>query len=115
MLEAAVARSNIEDDSRQQADRSGLLSRGLHFPKDPVSAAKKVTVVCYPLLLRLGQAKSTLPVARRWGQPPQACRLVRCHIVYYDISIAVLSKLRSDADIQSQLHTLQDRVSMALQ
>ena len=42
MLEAALARSNPDKDSRQQADKSGLLSRGLHFPKDPVSAAKKV-------------------------------------------------------------------------
>ena len=42
MLEAAVARSNADEDSGQQADRSGLLSRGLHFPKDPVSAAKRV-------------------------------------------------------------------------
>ena len=42
MLEAAVARSNAGEDSGQQADRSGLLSRGLHFPKDPISAAKKV-------------------------------------------------------------------------
>lgn len=42
MLEAAVARSNPDKDSRQHAEKSGLLSRGLHFPKDPVSAAKKV-------------------------------------------------------------------------
>ena len=43
MLEAAVARSNSDDAaSGQQADKSGLLPKGLRFPKDPVSAAKKV-------------------------------------------------------------------------
>ena len=43
MLEAAVARSNPDDAaSGQQADKTGLLPKGLRFPKDPVSAAKKV-------------------------------------------------------------------------
>ena len=43
MLEAAVARSNPDDAaSGQQADKSGLRPKGLRFPKDPVSAAKKV-------------------------------------------------------------------------
>ncbi len=47
MLEAAVARSNSDEDSRQQATKSGMMSRGLHFPKDPVSAAKKVHTFCF--------------------------------------------------------------------
>ena len=47
MLEAAVARSNPDDAaSGQQADKAGLLPKGLRFPKDPVSAAKKVATTC---------------------------------------------------------------------
>ena len=42
MLEAAVARSHPGEESGQQAEKSGLLPRSLHFPRDPVSAAKKV-------------------------------------------------------------------------
>ena len=42
MLGAAVARSHAGEESGQQAERSGLLPRSLHFPRDPVSAAKKV-------------------------------------------------------------------------
>ena len=42
MLEAAVARSHPGEESGQQAERSGLLPRSLHFPRDPVLAAKKV-------------------------------------------------------------------------
>ena len=43
MLEAAVARSHPGEESGQQAEKSGLLPRSLQFPRDPVSAAKKVT------------------------------------------------------------------------
>ena len=47
MLEAAVARSHPGEESGQQAEKSGLLPRSLHFPRDPVSAAKKVTTFLF--------------------------------------------------------------------
>lgn len=68
MLEAAVARSNPDEDSRQQADKSGLLARGLHFSKDPVSAAKKVhasfaIIVLMPTgMVTAGRAPMTVSV-----------------------------------------------------
>ena len=68
MLKAAVARSNPDEDSRQQADKSGLPARGLHFPKDPVSAAKTVhasfaiIVLVRAGMLTAGRAPMTVSV-----------------------------------------------------
>lgn len=48
MLEAAVARSQPGEGRGQQAERSSLLPRSLQFPRDPVSAAKKVDCLTIP-------------------------------------------------------------------